>query len=627
MRWKAVIPTVVIVALIAVFCIFFLDPIVECAIERTGTALNGAKVELDSVDVGLRDLSLTLNRLQVTDKDAPMTNAVEIDRLTFDLAGKPLTWKKIIIETGEIAGVRAGTDRKTSGALPRRTQKSVGAAEEETPSKIAETGQKAASFAMTNLKEQYDPEKLIKPEDLASYKKIQEEQARLTALAEGWESKVDGVNVSGQADAAKAFAQRVKTENFSGLEGVKKAKDMLAEADRIKSGLDESRRNFNSLKDGVKSEIAQARDAVKQIDALRKQDVENAVSRLKEGAFSAEGITRGLIGAEWLAKIQQWLRWFHKARRLIPQKKEGEKAPPPPPRVGKEIPFPFRYNWPSFHLKSAHVNGTAGKAKPVTYQGKLTDVSSDPKLVGKPIVLDVSNEKEASDIAFAFRGELDYTQDVPRERANLTYRGLRLDGVALGNLEAPVTIQNGKGAITADLQTTGDQLGGGVRFGAEPVRLAYSLPPEKAGNKLLSILQNVLTGLNQLTVELAVSNTVRQPKFDPKTNLDNAFNDAVKQVLQKELDELRAQFRQRVDRLVEDERKKLAGLVESKSGAALGKLDSKEAALRAVEEQIQKTKDELKDKAQQAVPVPVPGGDKKPAAEDLKKDIKGIFKR
>jgi hypothetical protein len=108
--------------------------------------------------------------------------------------------------------------------------------------------------------------------------------------------------------------------------------------------------------------------------------------------------------------------------------------------------------------------------------------------------------------------------------------------------------------------------------------------------------------------------------------LDNAFRDAIKQVLAKELEELKGRLRARVNELVDGEKKKLVDMVEGKSGIALGKINSKESALKAVQEQLNKATDDLKKKGQESLPIPgisSGGGDSKPALPNLKK----LFKR
>ncbi|MGQ0645635.1 MAG: TIGR03545 family protein [Elusimicrobiota bacterium] len=616
MRWKAFLPTVLVVALAAALTRLFLDEMVERAVESVGSKINGAKVELDDVDISLLRLDVAFKRLQVADEHNPMTNAVEVDALRFGLDAKPLTWKKIIIENAEIAGIRTGTPRKTSGALPKKEKKK----DEKTGPSALDKGKELAGAALGNLKDQYDPRKL-KPEDLASYRKIKEEQERLPALAQEWESRVEALKAEEKAREAQAFFERVKTEKYSGLEGLQKAKQDLEQGRKIKDELQQAQKDFAALKSDIGGQMAQAKNTIQEIEKLRRQDVDNALGGLKN-AFSVEGIAQGVIGPVWFGKIQTALGWFHKARRLIPQKKE-DAAPPPPPRTGRDIHFPFKHNWPAFHLRRAAVSGTTSGENPLGYEGTLKDVSSDPKKVGRPVALDVQGRRGAE--ALMFRGELDYTGETPREKVSLRYEGLALAGKKLGDVAGPISVRDGVGTVSADLEARGPSLQGKIEFVAAPVNLNHELSPEQAADKLYGLLHQTLQKITRLDATFAVSGDLESPDISLRSSLDKQIGDAVKQAVQKELDEVRARVSARVEELTAAEKKKLTDLVNARTGGVAEKLGKKDQSLSSAQSQLDKALDDLKSKGRESLPLPSSGSsdDKKPASPDLK----DIFKK
>ena len=56
MRWKGIIFLGVLTALILVLSILFMDDWLENKIESAGTLLNGAKVEIDNLEISLTEL-------------------------------------------------------------------------------------------------------------------------------------------------------------------------------------------------------------------------------------------------------------------------------------------------------------------------------------------------------------------------------------------------------------------------------------------------------------------------------------------------------------------------------------------------------------------------------------------
>src|SRR5262245_20279098 len=117
-RWKAIVPMLLAAALMSVAWILLIDGALRRGIEWVGTELVGAKVELASARLRLRHGDLVLKGLQVTDPQSPMKNMVEIPEMVLDLDNRALLDKKAVIETLAVRGVRFGTPRQTSGALP-----------------------------------------------------------------------------------------------------------------------------------------------------------------------------------------------------------------------------------------------------------------------------------------------------------------------------------------------------------------------------------------------------------------------------------------------------------------------------------------------------------------------------
>ncbi|MDE3036364.1 MAG: hypothetical protein KGJ14_10370, partial [Nitrospirota bacterium] len=116
-RWWGLGAFVGLAVLLALLWLFLVDPFVKRMIEQTGTKLVGAKVELAAAHVTLSPLGLTLTRLQVTNPDEPMSNAVEAARIAMSLDGLNLFRRKVIIEEMAVEGLRFGTQRQSSGAV------------------------------------------------------------------------------------------------------------------------------------------------------------------------------------------------------------------------------------------------------------------------------------------------------------------------------------------------------------------------------------------------------------------------------------------------------------------------------------------------------------------------------
>ena len=76
-RWKYVVPRVLIVLAVSVLLCFSLGPLLHLAIKYGGQAVTGARVELADVTVDLRHSQLILSGLRVADPTHDQQNLIE----------------------------------------------------------------------------------------------------------------------------------------------------------------------------------------------------------------------------------------------------------------------------------------------------------------------------------------------------------------------------------------------------------------------------------------------------------------------------------------------------------------------------------------------------------------------
>jgi len=115
--WRGLIAFIVVLIVVMGAALLFVDDAIEGIIEITGTRLVGAKVELGAADLSISPLGLSLTGLQVTNPDAPMTNAVQVDRMALSMEDSKLLRRKMVVKEMTLDGVRLNTPRKRSGAI------------------------------------------------------------------------------------------------------------------------------------------------------------------------------------------------------------------------------------------------------------------------------------------------------------------------------------------------------------------------------------------------------------------------------------------------------------------------------------------------------------------------------
>ena len=128
-RWEAIAPALIILLIIALYMIFFFDQHLKRVIEIGGTHANGAEVNIDDLKLSFLDLSLKINRIQVTDKEKPTHNLLEIGKIHFNLLGDAILRAKMVVETAEILEIQVDSKRKYAGrVLPKKQNEGPGLA-------------------------------------------------------------------------------------------------------------------------------------------------------------------------------------------------------------------------------------------------------------------------------------------------------------------------------------------------------------------------------------------------------------------------------------------------------------------------------------------------------------------
>ncbi|MBK7891471.1 MAG: hypothetical protein IPJ84_11665 [Bdellovibrionales bacterium] len=116
-RFEAIIPFCAVVAIIWAYFFFFFDTHARHLIESVGTGAVGAEVNVGSLNTSFWNASLEINGIQVTDKEAPSKNAIELGQIRWKMLWDGLLRGKVVIDDASILDIRLGTTRKHPGRV------------------------------------------------------------------------------------------------------------------------------------------------------------------------------------------------------------------------------------------------------------------------------------------------------------------------------------------------------------------------------------------------------------------------------------------------------------------------------------------------------------------------------
>ncbi|MBI4209849.1 MAG: TIGR03545 family protein [Deltaproteobacteria bacterium] len=607
MRWKAIIPIAIFMGLIAVGIVFFLDPLLKRAMVGGGQLIFGAKVEIVSVRTRFKEASLRIRGVQVADKSEPMKNLFEYEEAVFDMRFLPLLEKKVVIEESSLKGLQFGTPRETSGALPEREKKA---------SRVG----KAADFMWSNveefsldqwgdLKKDFDPKKLIDPDNLAAVKAAENAKNRITELPKSVQAELDKLNLEGRR---KEIEQKLQTLQQSGGNAVVDAAQKIQAVNNLRKDVNQMKSDIEGAKSNVTAQIQSAQKLIEDVQKARMEDWKGLLAKLKLPSFNNTTIARMLFGPAIIGRLGKGMGMVESARAYMPPKKE---EPPPPPRgKGRVVEFPKHNVLPRFLWKKGEISGQWGQENPLLFQGTLEGITSNPPLYGKPAILHLQGSQAPRELAA--QATIDHTQEEGKETFQATLSGFPLQGTMLGKSDSfGLGIKNGAGKVSGQLAFAGEGLNGEFQFDGMDLSLEPHVKASSSSdivNRLQQSLVNSLAKVDRFNVRIGLGGTFSEPTFTVASNLDqviaNAFQDAVGEEIENQKKRLEAEL----NKLVQSHVDELQTMVNEQKDKALSQITS---GNQVVDNLLKQIEQEAAKKAS------IPGADK------ALQPLKGLFGR
>lgn len=555
-RWWGLGAFVAIVGGIVALWVLFADTFVRWGVESTGTSMVGARVELEAADVGFSPARLELRGLAVTNPDEPMRNALEAERLAFDIDWIGLLLDRVHIDEVSVEGLQFGTERETSGAV-MATERTV-----------EESGllDKARERAEIPPLEVPSVETVLGREDLRSPELIEEARASLEKRRTALEERL--AELPGEEELER-YRQQIDeaTEGddaASRLKGLKQLRDLVDD-------IDDDRKALRRARDEVKESLAAARDTASEARRAPQADIERLYRKYTDPGAVAGELAYYLLGP----KVEQWVNqgWYWYGR-LSPylggggadtQAASGPETVPAVRRVGRNVLYPEAGQEPRVLVRQVRVSGAAGGGD---LDGRVTDIAVPPNLWGEPLRLKLAGQSVSGIERLQVEGSMDRRDPASSiSRLDLTANGTDVAGLALGPEDG----------ILADRGQADFRVAGTVRDRALDLDVTSAIRDAafSAGSDADSILQEVAAALGnagRLNIGANVGGTIDAPEFELTSSLTGILEPLLRSRLQAEAGEFR---------------EGLVAAVKDRTGGSLEELEASSAKLNSLEQELE----------------------------------------
>lgn len=584
MRKKGILLLLILIVICMGLGFLLTDRWLEKQLEKTGSALVGAKVEINNLDLSLIGLHAGWDSLQVTDPKNTMQNMLVTGKCDFDFRLLPLLSRKLIIEEIAVTSLQSGIARTTDGKIekPAKTQKPKSDKPsfiDKTITKLSKEMEDAPVFQMSSFTRKINVDSLIALLAIESPQKIDSLYKQVTGQYESLQDQVKTIKPQEEITELQALAEKIKVEEIKDLNTLLSTLQTLK---TIQTRVDTLQNQIQRTNKGIQALVEESKQGRKQVEVWVRSDYNQALAKAKLPEINAQNVGKLIFGKKVVYQVNRVLGITRQVRYYSAKLKSDKPKKEKPPRMkGQDIHFPLHNALPEFWIQEVVLSG---RMKGLNLEGEATHFSSDQKLTGLPaqIALNGQNDKKT---AVELKAELDY-RTRSKESYAVNLNRWSLDGIQLSESPLlPYTVATGFADIRSNLILTGDTLKGTIDFTAR--QLAFDLN-KKPANRAEELIQNVLKKANSVQFTSRISAMEDDVSFTIQSNLDDLIVKEIKSLASKEVAAAKARLRQEIEDRTAGPKKEFNQFV-----------TEKQKALEETWAGYQKTVDEEKQKLEQ----------------------------
>ncbi len=611
-RWKGVLFLLILVALIFILSLIFTDRWLENQLERVGSQIVGAKVEIEDLDFSFFGAHLKIAKLQVTNPKHTMRNLLETGACELNFEFWPLLSKKIIVENFQIHNVRYNTPRKTDGALPEKLKK-----ESKKPNLLQKSLQKVVqnieqntALPLQNAKASINITQVIKTLELQSPKKIDSLQKALSLSFERWQKRLQNPEYQHDLQEIEKQLKQIDPQKIKDLKTLQRNINTLKS---IRKKLTQLSDSITITKNALQTEISNFGNSLSLVDDWIAQDYQKALAKAKLPEFSRKNIARMLFGATVVSRFEQYLAYIQSARYYLNKMKSNKPKKQKPPRLkGQDIYFFSPHGRPDFWIKKASLSGQTNDG--LQMAGIIKDIISDQRFIKRPTTIKLESKSQTQRF-FRLTGQLNYLQEVPQETFEVNYRGFSLNNTKISNSPyLPAQIRKGIGQLSAQLWFKGDTVNSKIYFEAKNLQL--ELPSQANLSLPQKLVFETLNNIKKLNLKARVLGQAGHWKININSNLDDLLLQKFKEQLSAQFVKAKKRLRQEIEKKIKPEREKFLSFVHQKQAWLTDQIQKQETTLKKLQNDLKQRQQELEKRVQE---------EKKKAGKQLQDKIKGWF--
>ncbi|OZB08145.1 MAG: hypothetical protein B7X61_11485 [Gallionellales bacterium 39-52-133] len=566
-RFEAIIPLLLVLALITAYFALFFDTHLRRGIEYAATQANGAEVNIGRLNTSLWKASVTLSDIAMTNPDVPARNRVQIGSIHFAMLWDALLRGKVVINEASVNTVQIDTPRKNPGrVVPAKV--SGESREEGITGKVL--GQMQAEFSgnvigdLAAIAGGADAGKQVSAigDDIRSSAYLDDMQQSLDEKNREWQARMTAMPQAGEFASLQQRLGKVKLDNFQDLAQLQSS---LKELEQIRNEFDTKSKAVSETGTALNTETGSFRASFSGLDKIVRDDVSSLQARMRLPSLDSRTLSRALFGMDILGKLQQTRGYMEQARRYMPPAKERSSEKKQQVAVLKR------------DKGHDYVFG-----QPSSYPPLILDLSTNQAMTGRPMTATLRGNFPQQGIS-GVRASLviDHRATVPRESMEMEVARYTMAGRTLVSSPAvELGFSKADSAAKFSAELRGDNVD--VRMNSQFTHVAFETNAKSA--VVREMIASSVAGINTVNFNAQVAGTWSSLDWHISSNLADALSKGMQRYLGEKMDAARARIEAQVYEKIDAKRKQLyarQGDIEANLKSGLGERQAQIEKIRA----------------------------------------------
>ncbi|MBS3741282.1 MAG: TIGR03545 family protein [Candidatus Cloacimonetes bacterium] len=587
MKYLRIISLIFLIIILLIFGIYlFRNQIITSVIEKNGTKLNRAKVDLTDFNNPIFTTRIEWENLEITNPERTRRNIVETGPCKFELQFKPLLAGKFIIVTIELGHIKTNTKRETNGKIefPPKEEKEKSRLVKTLKNKLQEEKKNIPILNPKQLKTDINTDKILSELDFRTPQKADSIEKYVKDRAEFWQDRFDNNNYEErtnriQTDIRKININQIEEKKDNALELIKEIDNQLTTLNKVKKNSREIYNQIENDKNSLQSDLKNFRKLKDEISESVKADYQNALDLAELPHTKIENVARMLFGKNLTTILMQIVEKMEAAKQI-------EKIEPEPKKEKMS-------HLPKFWIKKIYIKGELPNKNII--EGNITHVSSDQDKTGMPISADIEaffSQNTTLDI----EAILDFRNDKKFEKITINADKIYIKDTKFFDFALlPQKINRAEASITSETMLSKSKFISKNNFNFQDLEFNLNTKPTDLSKDLKQVSDQLISSLHAFNLNFTTSYENEEFDYIITSNLGQKIRKEIEIIVNSKFAEAQNRLKREVDKRLEPYEKKVQTLINSKIRTLNKKLENLTGSSKYNLNEINNLEQELKD--------------------------------